>query len=102
MSALYHAVSRDILNRPAFGFVDALLSKGGLFFERDRTDIFDSRGSRKCDQGLALNHHQPADRANRAEQDAESRWDHLFDRDGRTDSIAGPDRHPESQALRHV
>jgi hypothetical protein len=41
----------SILNRPAFGFVDAILSKGGLFFERDRTDIFDSRGNRKCDQG---------------------------------------------------
>src|ERR1700674_6117047 len=33
---------------------------------------------------------------------ARSHWDHLFDRDGRTDSIVGPDRRPESQALRHV
>src|SRR6476469_3685160 len=39
---------------------------------------------------------------NRGEQDARFHWDHLFDRDGRTDSIAGPDRRPESQALRHV
>src|SRR5258705_2072677 len=35
---------------------------------------------------------QYANRANRGEQDARFHWDHLFDRDGRTDSIAGPDK----------
>jgi hypothetical protein len=47
--------------------VDDLLSKGSLFFERDRTEIFGGRGSRECDHGLALDHHQSANRANRGE-----------------------------------
>jgi hypothetical protein len=38
-------VSRDTLNWPAAASVDDLLSKGSLFFERDRTEIFGGEGA---------------------------------------------------------
>src|SRR3954447_26333606 len=57
------------------------------------------RRSRKRNQSVAFNHHLIAHCAARAEQDAVLLRNELYDGDGRTHSIAGPNGGSEPQVL---
>src|SRR5215207_2816485 len=90
----FDSVSSAFTRRLSFkGLTRALYSQGNVCWPVPSATTL--RRSRKCDQGLAFNHHLSSNRAIRAEQNPALFWNELFDRDGRAHGITSSDRRPE-------